>query len=108
MSGFADQFIFPDHYVLSEPDTDSSRYDRRLIIKLPASQPPDTAIAALGIDLQAPGQQPSTYQNILKYADTRPRVINRQDFVSNVREDLGRGTWGGSQDWVERTSYNYY
>ena len=37
----SDQFIFPDRYVISQPDMSSTLYDRRLIIKLPANQPPD-------------------------------------------------------------------
>ena len=53
----SDQFIFSDQYVISEPDSGSTRYDRRLIIKLPANQPPDTAMHALGIKHHSQGHK---------------------------------------------------
>ena len=107
----SDQFIFPNQYVISEPDSGSTRYDRRLIIKLPANQPPDTAMDALGIQQHSQGHHPSTYQNIIKYGrplENLPQRISRPDFVSNFLEDPENGTWGGSSDWVEKTDYRYY
>ena len=106
---FSDQFIFPDHYVISEPSMGSTRYDRRLIIKLPASQPPDIAIHALGIDSKLAGR-PSTYQNILHSPTTTsfPQVINSHDFISSTKEERGKGTWEGNREGENWNSYNYY
>ena len=43
-SSSSDQFIFPGRYVISQPHSSSTQYDRRLIIKLPDNTPPDTPL----------------------------------------------------------------
>ena len=62
-----DQFIFPGQYVISQPHSSSTPYDRRLIIKLPDNSltPPDQILGMMGISQHQHGN-PVTYQNIVK------------------------------------------
>ena len=68
-----DQFIFPGQYVISQPHSSSTPYDRRLIIKLPDNSltPPDQILGMMGINQHQQGNpvrpvRPVTYQNIVK------------------------------------------
>ena len=68
-----DQFIFPGQYVISQPHSSSTPYDRRLIIKLPDNSltPPDQILGMMGINQHHQGNpatpvRPVTYQNIVQ------------------------------------------
>ena len=68
-----DQFIFPGQYVISQPHSSSTPYDRRLIIKLPDNSvtPPDQILGMMGINQHQQGNpatpvRPVTYQNIVQ------------------------------------------
>ena len=65
-----DQFIFPGQYVISQPHSSSTPYDRRLIIKLPDNSPtpPDQILGMMGVSQHQQGRpvRPVTYQHIVQ------------------------------------------
>ena len=105
-----DQFIFPGRYVISQPNAGSTKYDRRLIIKLPNTTPPDSPLLGLmGVKLPSYSQdhQPHpirTFQRIMsnKYNSNIKDLYSNQRFQGSPIEDRDI-TWAGSGDWVKNT-----
>ena len=97
MKGPHDQFIFPDRYVISQPHSASTPYDRRLIIKLPANTPPDTPLlGAMGVQLPAARTSPdNVFQRLIESSRSEP-------FQTSLKEDRDL-TWTGSDAWIHKT-----
>ena len=105
-----DQFIFPGRYVISQPNVGSTKYDRRLIIKLPNTTPPDSPLLGLmGVELPSYSQnhQPHpirTFQRMMaKNHDSKLKDhYDDRQFYSSPVEDRDI-TWAGSSEWVKNT-----
>ena len=92
----SDQFIFPDRYVISQPHSSSTPYDRRLIIKLPSNTPPDTPLlGVMGVQLPAAKSSPvNAFQRLIESSRS-------EQFQTSLKEDRDL-TWTGSEDWIHQ------